>query len=224
MTDDLREKYLAQILQLFAVLGVTKSFRFSMASIGDERDTYARGCVFTSGASKGGKMRKSLWIILTVLLVAIGVPNAHADSFAFTVNGPLSGSGTLTTDPLSLGGYLITDITGTFDGSIITALIAPRGFNGNDNELYPTSPQLDLGGLSFQTANGLDWNAACTSGVGAFCTIGNFTTGFSDVTFSAVATPEPSSLALMLLGIGFVFVMRKRIGQVFHWPLEHIAH
>jgi len=30
---------------------------------------------------------------------------------------------------------------------------------------------------------------------------------------SAVATPEPSSVALMLLGIGLVFVMRKRIGR-----------
>jgi hypothetical protein len=30
---------------------------------------------------------------------------------------------------------------------------------------------------------------------------------------AAVAAPEPSSLALMLAGIGLVFVMRKRIGQ-----------
>jgi hypothetical protein len=30
---------------------------------------------------------------------------------------------------------------------------------------------------------------------------------------AAVAAPEPSSVALMLLGVGLVFVMRKRIGQ-----------
>jgi len=30
---------------------------------------------------------------------------------------------------------------------------------------------------------------------------------------SAVATPEPSSVAFMLPGIGLVFVMRKRIGR-----------
>jgi hypothetical protein len=29
---------------------------------------------------KGGKMRKSLWIMLTVLLVAIAAPSAHADT------------------------------------------------------------------------------------------------------------------------------------------------
>ena len=33
---------------------------------------------------------------------------------------------------------------------------------------------------------------------------------------TAVAAPEPSSVALMLLGVGLVFVMRKRIGQ--HLP------
>jgi hypothetical protein len=31
--------------------------------------------------------------------------------------------------------------------------------------------------------------------------------------FAPVAAPEPSSVALMLLGVGLVFVMRKRIGQ-----------
>jgi len=30
---------------------------------------------------------------------------------------------------------------------------------------------------------------------------------------AAVTAPEPSSYALMLLGVGLVFVMRKRIGQ-----------
>ncbi|MGC1619785.1 MAG: PEP-CTERM sorting domain-containing protein [Candidatus Acidiferrum sp.] len=31
-----------------------------------------------------------------------------------------------------------------------------------------------------------------------------------DLTISAVATPEPSSVALLLVGIGFVLAMRKR--------------
>ena len=33
------------------------------------------------------------------------------------------------------------------------------------------------------------------------------------VTFPAVTTPEPSSAGLMLLGVGLVLLMRKRIGQ-----------
>jgi hypothetical protein len=34
--------------------------------------------------------------------------------------------------------------------------------------------------------------------------------GFGSYSISAVATPEPSSLALMLSGVGLVFAMRKR--------------
>ena len=33
------------------------------------------------------------------------------------------------------------------------------------------------------------------------------------LTFTPEAAPEPSSVALLLLGVGLVFVMRKRIGQ-----------
>lgn len=108
-------------------------------------------------------MRKSLWITITILLVAIGAPKARADSFTFTVTGPVSGSGTLTTDPLSLGSYLITGISGTFDGSTITGLIAPGAFATNDNLLYPGSPMLDVGGVSFTILGGVDWNIGSIS-------------------------------------------------------------
>jgi len=33
------------------------------------------------------------------------------------------------------------------------------------------------------------------------------------LSFAVVAAPQPSSVALMLLGVGLVLVMRKRIGQ-----------
>jgi hypothetical protein len=166
------------------------------------------------------KMRKSLWIMLAVLLVAIGAPNAHADSFTFTIGGPESGSGTLTTNGLSSGSYLITKITGTFDGSAITSLLAPGGFAGNDNLLFPASPQLDGVGLSFQTANGDVWNIECLSAAITPCfqpivyevllDVGGTPVGQDGPhTFDAtptVPTPEPNSVALMVLGMGLVFV------------------
>jgi hypothetical protein len=43
--------------------------------------------------------------------------------------------------------------------------------------------------------------------------IGDSGRGFVAGPTGAVAAPEPSSVALMLLGVGLVFVMRKRIGQ-----------
>ena len=39
------------------------------------------------------------------------------------------------------------------------------------------------------------------------------TAGFGTYQLTAVASPEPSSVALVLLGVGLLFVMRKRIGQ-----------
>lgn len=51
---------------------------------------------------------------------------------------------------------------------------------------------------------------------GGFFECGGFSdSGFAlscgNLTFTAVATPEPSSLALMLSGVGLVFAMRKRL-------------
>ena len=39
---------------------------------------------------------------------------------------------------------------------------------------------------------------------------GSFIAGSGGLTFTPVAAPEPSSVALMLLGVGLVFVLRKR--------------
>jgi PEP-CTERM motif-containing protein len=173
-------------------------------------------------------MRKYLWVIASLLLfTAIAEPNAQADSFTFTIGGPDSGSGTLTTNALSGGSYLVTGITGTFDGSAIASLLAPGGFAGNDNLLFPTSPQLDGVGLSFQTTNGDVWNIECFSAAITPCFQPIVYVVFLDVggipvaqsgpfTFDAtraVTTPEPSSIGLMLVGIGFLLVMRKHIGQ-----------
>jgi hypothetical protein len=107
-------------------------------------------------------MRKSLSFFLVLLVfVAIGAPNAHADSFSFTVTGAVSGSGTFTTESLSGvsgGSYLIIAMTGTFDGSAITTLLPPESFDENDNLLFPHEPFFDEDGVSYETANHTVWN------------------------------------------------------------------
>jgi len=151
------------------------------------------------------KMRKSLWIILAVLLVTIAAPNAHADSFSVT-------------------------FTSQFGHPPPTAM----------DVTFP-SPTLDITwqGIAFTVAfpssflpgDSYGWGTQA-SGTNVTMFIEDFTVGlpfiFSDIvsvpagfvhdagnlTFTpTVAAPEPSSIALMLLGIGLVLVMRTRIGQ-----------
>jgi hypothetical protein len=162
-------------------------------------------------------MRKSLWI-MALLFAAIGAPNAHADSFTFTFGGIASGGGTFTTNPLSGGTYLVTGITGNVDGLTITSLFAPGGFHGNDNELYPTSPLVDVNGISFETADGRDWRLyqiipiyitpyVLESHLGGE----SFSYGL-DFTITPVATtPEPPVVLLLGAGLlGLVVIGRKR--------------
>ena len=77
----------------------------------------------------------------------------------------------------------------------------------------PAAPgPLTLDGFSFQSTSNLVGQiqyafSATSNGVG------DSGTGMVAGPTAAVAAPEPSSIALMLLGVGLVFVMRKRIGQ-----------
>jgi hypothetical protein len=103
-------------------------------------------------------MRKSLRIIPALLLfAAIGAPNAHADTFAFTVTGLIGGTLNISTASPVGGTYLGNGITGTFDGLAVTGLIAPGGFAGNDNLLTAAAPYVDALGVAFATSDGTDW-------------------------------------------------------------------
>ena len=182
--------------------GAGKWFRFSVAR------TVVNVPVFSSlERAEGGiwNMRKSVWIILTVLLVAVGAPNAHADSFSVTFTG-------FTPEPTA------SDVT--FPSPTLD--IMWQGFT-----FLLTLPASSLPTDSY------NWDGALGCGKIGGCeahftiqdtTTGTFTTsitpvpstfaiGRGNLTFTPVATPEPSSVALMLLGGGLVFVTRRRIGQ-----------
>jgi hypothetical protein len=166
-------------------------------------------------------MRKSLWIILAVMVVAISAPNAHADSFTdgtinFTVT---SGS------PTPTGSFVFDNTTDTFtsfavdwDGAVFAcaSLSCPSNLSanltgGNWCAAGPLSsngvcagPSFELGFVLFFPGPGTTFTDPAAAANGTFT-----------VTTTSVATPEPSSVALMLLGVGLLFVMRKRIGQRF---------
>jgi hypothetical protein len=133
-------------------------------------------------------MRKSLWIMLAVLLVAIGAPNAYADSETptFTCRGTCVG-GTPTAPDVSFPAPVF-DVT------------------WNDVLFSYTLPSSDLPTDSYTWFGDTGLHAT-------FSVTNQFL--FNPVqivspAFTPTATPEPSTIALMLLGVGLVFVMRNR--------------
>jgi hypothetical protein len=160
-------------------------------------------------------MRKSLWIVPVLLLfAAVGAPNAHADTLAFTVTGLIGGTLNISTAaPSGLGTYLGNGITGTFDGLAVTGLIAPGGFSGNDNLLTAAAPYVDALGVAFATSDGTDWDlnaqllfGSITTGIfysAPTCPTGPNVTGCAVVAnFSATIT----SASIIPLGGGIIIV------------------
>lgn len=153
--------------------------------------------------------------LFVVVLLGLGASAAKADTFSFTISGGYSASGTLTTDPLSGGSYLITGISGSQDGDSITSLIPVNGFAANDNLLYPTPPLLDIPGFSF-VAGGVDYNVyydGADFGGSATSYYETTVSGVlgSQVNFSVVPTPEPSTLLLFVVGLVALVLWRRRI-------------
>jgi hypothetical protein len=143
-------------------------------------------------------MRKTLWIMLAVLLAAIASPIAHADATPY-------------------GTYTVECIGPCASDPMVTVSPTAIDFTVFGNTV-------DFTGLSWTAGHELGWN------------IDNGSLSLTDVTSSSpivapvtlafpssneaglflpatVTAPEPSSVALMLLGVGLVFVLRKRIGQ-----------
>jgi hypothetical protein len=155
-------------------------------------------------------MRKSFWIMLAVLIAAIGVPTAHADSitngtFNFTVT---SGS------PPPTGSFVWDSTKSTWN----LFNIDWDGLVFNFAPLFPNLGALPTTGTWLGNANVTasendfsigQIDAINTTPLVPFA----LAEGTYSVTETVVGAPEPSSVALMLLGVGLVFVMRKRIGQ-----------
>ena len=158
-------------------------------------------------------MRKSLWIILAVLFVAIGAPYAHADALVYTY--------TVTFDPSLYGA--------TFTTKPMQAVTAPNAIlTTTDLRSYSLTGSfylgtfdefiLNYGGGGAQgilTSNGLGTASATYSSNDAFTLIdystpGTYSSGIATLSVSAV--PEPATLDLTLAGVGLLgllMVMRK---------------
>jgi hypothetical protein len=175
------------------------------------------------------KLSKVLGILAAIFFMAASP--AFADTFTWSYLGGIdSGSGTFTANPNGTPGQeLITQITGTFDGSAITALLG----NGqccsspaNDNILfYPANPAyLDVNGFGFAfQLGGSDVNiyfcgAGCGFGAGysvltalAGSAPGVFTLTSDNGTFNVTQTPEPASIVLLGFGLAGLIFSRKKL-------------
>jgi hypothetical protein len=145
-----------------------------------------------------------LWLVFAL---CFAVPNARADSlFEYTVSSTdpfLAFSFTTVPIPLSdLGVALSTSdlsafsLTGSgYRGGPLTGVILDAGGVGT----------IHLSFASAATANPTFFAAADYSSPGTYIGAASAT-----MVVTAVQTPESSSLAFMLSGVGLVFAMRKR--------------
>jgi PEP-CTERM motif-containing protein len=152
-------------------------------------------------------MRKSLWII-PVLFAAIAVPYANADS--------ISDATTITTqaDPKILfvccngepTSPQITDLDVSFAANVTPILIVVTGpATGCTPAISSSAPQVIETCKTIEPGAKIAMTTAAKF-VSACWTVGGICES------AATPTPEPATGGLMLVGVGLVFVMRKRIG------------
>lgn len=169
-------------------------------------------------------MRETLWIVSVLfLLTTIGAPNAHADSITDgTINFTLSSG-----SPAPTGSFQFDNTTNSFTSVDVEwdgggFLFSPLLGNG-------VSPEFTSGGIWGAGGPAVTFNqngpAIFSFAIGPTTNFTSYAqepfTDFTDpyasaggtFTLTPVATPEPSSVALMLLGVGLAFVMGKRTGQ-----------
>jgi hypothetical protein len=150
-------------------------------------------------------MRKFLWFTLGFLFVVIGAPNAHADTlYTYTFTDTTNFADTWTTRPIAAV---------TAETDIAAANLASYSALDGLSEVI-----LDYAGVGFQgviTPLGTTVITFDNFTIGEYSTPGTYTSSNTGDTLSvsAIQTPEPSTVGLMLAGIGFLLVMRKRIGQ-----------
>jgi hypothetical protein len=158
-------------------------------------------------------MRNTLWVIPVLLLIlSLGAPAARADSFtySYTWSGPSAGI-SFTTAPIA--GV-------TMDTTVPAADLTAATNSGSWAGCATTDVRLDVGGQGSTEAH-LNGPACGVLTVDIFdsyaqfdyTTPGTYTDALTKSTLVVIdvsAVPEPSSFALMLVGIGFLLVTRKR--------------
>lgn len=163
----------------------------------------------------------ALLVVGAAVAITAQAQTTYDWSFVGTTN---NGSGTLVAqDTTSTGwdavtGYLVTSISGTWNSDTIAALEGAPGADGSASELLISfdnaDPLLDKYGLSFTTASsgGINFYSNGTAGQ-YFAWTGPYSGGhgIGSGDFTITAVPEPTTLALSVLGgLGGLVMYRRR--------------
>lgn len=150
------------------------------------------------------------------LLLLGTAQRAHADTFNIAWDGTYgAGNAVLTATNEGSGDFLVTNITGSQNGTMISGLLAPKAFV-NDNLIFPTAtPQLDSFGVSFNEG-ATEFNLfffsssyfECSSNVCSSVATSSLSTPLTS--FSITPAPEPSSLILLLVGLAGLVALSLR--------------
>jgi hypothetical protein len=157
-------------------------------------------------------MKLPLTLVLAIAASTIAITSASATVFHFSFAGPgVAASGTITST-----GDTATSISGLHNGETITGPLPPNTYGGNQNDVFPTAPYLDLFGLGFG-AGGIDYNVyylavynsyfECNSATDPSCDFGG--TGVALTSFT-LAAAEPSTIALFAAGLAGTALRRRR--------------
>lgn len=167
--------------------------------------------------------------LLSCTIVWLSAAHAETMAFSFSGNG-LSASGTFYGAPVNSGQWLVTGVSGSFNGSAITG-IEPTSNSGNvfaiNNIYYWPGPVVDLYGIVFDVANGdrvnLCFDSGCYGSAGVYTAIvwdpNSGLTGLNAEVYQFGApvgeeapVPEPGTLALLGTGlVGFAGALRRKL-------------